>query len=311
MKRTTLLVFGALLAFCWSGLTGEPLPVTAQTAHGLQVIVIKGQLLDPNGKYIHEYDYLEPGLRYRLLPETEVQLSTLDGKKTYLAIGPGVLLNSSGSVLFNGNALKPKSQQSLLQDLTASKVPSHQLAGLPFRGIRVVARTEDGGTKILPLYSGYYAIVVGVSNYEKWPKLPNAVNDAEEVADRLKKMGFRVKLILNPTYRELRASLTDMVYETGRERDRAVLFYYAGHGETETLADGTKIGYIVPIDCPVLNKDPKGFALSAISMREIESASMKMRSKHVLMLFDSCFSGALFALVRAVPHDITEKSTLP
>jgi len=38
---------------------------------------------------------------------------------------------------------------------------------------------------------------------------------------------------------------------------------------------------------------------------------MKIRSKHVLMLFDSCFSGALFALVRAVPHDITEKSTLP
>ena len=36
-----------------------------------------------------------------------------------------------------------------------------------------------------------------------------------------------------------------------------------------------------------------------------------MRSKHVLMLFDSCFSGAIFALVRAVPHDITEKSALP
>ena len=46
-------------------------------------------------------------------------------------------------------------------------------------------------------------------------------------------------------------------------------------------------------------------------MREIESISLRIRSKHVLMLFDSCFSGALFSLVRAVPDDISEKSTLP
>ena len=46
-------------------------------------------------------------------------------------------------------------------------------------------------------------------------------------------------------------------------------------------------------------------------MKEIESISLRIRAKHVLMLFDSCFSGSLFALVRAVPEDITEKSTLP
>jgi hypothetical protein len=31
----------------------------------------------------------------------------------------------------------------------------------------------------------------------------------------------------------------------------------------------------------------------------------------VIMLFDSCFSGSLFTLVRAVPHDISEKISLP
>ncbi len=90
-----------------------------------------------------------------------------------------------------------------------------------------------------------------------------------------------------------------------------MLFFYAGHGETETLSDGAKMGYIVPRDCPVLKLDPQGFAAHAVSMREIESASLKIRCKHVLMLFDSCFSGALFSLVRAVPDDITEKSLLP
>ena len=175
------------------------------------------------------------------------------------------------------------------------------------RGIRVIAKTGQS----LYLYKNYYALVVGVSNYEKWPRLPNAVNDAKEVASKLKELGFEVKLVLDPSSREMKTALSEMVYDMGIEENRAILFYYAGHGETETLADKTKMGYIIPRDCPILEKDPKGFATHAISMRDIESVSMRIKSKHVLMLFDSCFSGSLFSLVRAVPDDITEKSALP
>jgi len=175
------------------------------------------------------------------------------------------------------------------------------------RGIRVSAKTGES----LYLYKNYYALVVGVSDYERWPKLPNAVNDAKEVASRLKELGFEAKLVVDPTSREMKRVLNEMVYDMGIEENRALLFYYAGHGETETLADKTKMGYIIPRDCPILDKDPKGFATRAISMRDIESASLRIKSKHVLMLFDSCFSGSLFALVRAAPDDITEKSTLP
>jgi hypothetical protein len=177
----------------------------------------------------------------------------------------------------------------------------------PTRGIRVPAKTGES----LYLYKDYHALVVGVSDYEKWPRLPNAVNDAKEVAFKLKELGFEVKLVLDPTSREMKTVLNEMVYQMGPEENSALLFYYAGHGETETLADKTKMGYIVPKDCPLLEKDPLGFSTHAMSMRDIESASLRIKSKHVLMLFDSCFSGSLFALVRAVPDDITEKSTLP
>ena len=175
------------------------------------------------------------------------------------------------------------------------------------RGVRVTAKE---GTSLY-LYKDYYAMVVGISDYAKWPKLPNAVDDAKEVASKLKEIGFEVKLMLDPTYREIKTALNDMVYEIGREENRAILFYYAGHGETEVLADGTKMGYIIPRDCPILKKDPKGFADFAISMKDIESVSLRIQSKHLLMLFDSCFSGSLFNLVRAAPDDITEKSALP
>ena len=175
------------------------------------------------------------------------------------------------------------------------------------RGIRVVSKQGHD----LNLYDSYHALVVGISDYKKWPDLPYAVTDAKEVAHRLKGLGFEVKLVLDPDSRELKTAINEMTYRMGREKNRAVLFYYAGHGETETMADGTKMGYIVPRDCPTLIHNPMGFASHAVSMRDIESASLRMRAKHVLMLFDSCFSGALFALVRAVPDDITEKSALP
>ena len=175
------------------------------------------------------------------------------------------------------------------------------------RGIRVVSK--EG--KSLVLYKDYYALVVGISDYEQWPKLPNAVNDAKEVGEKLKEMGFEVTLVLDPTHREMVTALNEMVYVLGNHENRAVLFYYAGHGETETLADKTKMGYIIPKDCPLMKRDPMGFATHAVSMRDIESASMRIKAKHVIMFFDSCFSGSLFALVRAVPHDISEKSALP
>jgi len=175
------------------------------------------------------------------------------------------------------------------------------------RGISVVSK--NGQT--LDLYNDYQALVVGIGDYKWWPNLPNAVNDAKEVAGKLKKIGFKVKLVLDPTSREMKTVLNELAYKTGNKENRAVLFYYAGHGETETLADKSKMGYIIPTDCPTIVHNPMGFASHAISMRDIESASLRMKAKHVLMLFDSCFSGSLFALVRAVPDDITEKSTLP
>ena len=175
------------------------------------------------------------------------------------------------------------------------------------RGIRVT--TEQG--KNVYLYDDYHALVIGVSNYEKWPRLPNAVSDAKEVAAKLSALGFEVTLVADPTSREMETLLSKLVYEIGREQNRAILFYYAGHGETETLADGAKMGYIIPRDCPRLDKDPFNFSTHAISMRDIESVSLRIKAKHLLMLFDSCFSGSLFSLVRAAPDDITEKSTLP
>ena len=173
------------------------------------------------------------------------------------------------------------------------------------RGIRVKAKSGES----LYLYKDYHALVVGVSHYDKWPDLPNAVKDARMVATTLKGFDFNVKLLLDPTSTQLNAALTSIAFGVGEEKNRALLFYYAGHGETLELADGTELGYIIPSDCPLKTQDPTGFDQRAISMKQIETLALKIKSKHCLMVFDSCFSGSLFSLVRAAPTDISEKST--
>ena len=177
------------------------------------------------------------------------------------------------------------------------------------RGIHVVSKQG----KEVPLYKDYHALVVGVSEYtdKKWPDLPNAVKDARDVAASLKDLGFTVTEAYNPTSQQLKKALNDLTYGKGREKNRAIVLYFAGHGETEKLADGTKLGYIIPSDCPVLQDDPREFVNHAISMKDIEAYSLRIRSKHLLALFDSCFSGSLFSLGRAIPEDISEKSALP
>lgn len=57
------------------------------------------------------------------------------------------------------------------------------------RGIKV---TSIEGQSLF-LYKDYYALVVGISNYEKWPRLPNAVND--QIANE-KKETRRAALLL-------------------------------------------------------------------------------------------------------------------
>lgn len=50
----------------------------------------------------------------------------------------------------------------------------------------------------------------------------------------------------------------------------------------------------MPVDAPDPDKDKAGFINRAMSMRDIEEISLLIPARHVLMAFDSCFSGSIF-----------------
>ena len=180
--------------------------------------------------------------------------------------------------------------------------------------VRIKARDRYGAEKMVSLYSaGYYALVVGCGDYQKgWQNLSYPVRDSHEVAGMLGKLGWEVDLLENPTGREFRTALNRVIVGPGKQKDRGILFWFSGHGHTLAEAGDTKLGYLVPSDAPNPYDDELGFMEKAVSMRDMETVARRIRSKHVLMLFDSCFSGSVFLAVKSAPSPyIEEKVSRP
>ncbi len=179
------------------------------------------------------------------------------------------------------------------------------------RGIQIKYKGQTGKQNSF-LYEKSHALLIGVSNYTNgWPVLPGVLKDVELVKEGLEKQGFEVMVVKDPNRRELEDAFHHFITKYGKGKNNRLLIYFAGHGHTIKLEYGEEMGYIVPIDAPNPNQDKDGFLAKALDMQQMEVYAKRIRSKHALFLFDSCFSGSLFALSRAVPENINYKTQRP
>ncbi|KPA08759.1 protein containing Sulphatase-modifying factor [Candidatus Magnetomorum sp. HK-1] len=155
----------------------------------------------------------------------------------------------------------------------------------------IVVTTIEGQN--LLLYEHSYALVVGNSDYKNFNKLPGAKQDAVEVSKALERKGFTVKLALNLSREKFNNLFTDFTVNRCNKEKSRILFYYAGHGYTLPMAGGETMGYLVMIDTPDPDKNRAGFLKKSIDMQYMVLKSQQMLSRHVLYMFDSCFSGTI------------------
>src|SRR5262245_20501268 len=178
------------------------------------------------------------------------------------------------------------------------------------QGVRVKVETGQD----INLYDESHALVIGVRKYANgWRELPGAERDVEAVSAMLRKQDFQVTVALNPTSAQLKEALSAFISDHGLQERNRLLIYFAGHGHTEELADGRELGYIVPADAPLPDRDPRLFVRHAISMADIEANALRIRSKHAMFVFDSCFSGSIFEVrsERSAPPEIESKTAAP
>ena len=117
-------------------------------------------------------------------------------------------------------------------------------------------------------------------------QVDGAVADAEAVAELLRsEYGFaEITLLRNAKQREIVRAFNRLA-QTAQEND-SVLIYYAGHGH---LNEGTKEGFWIPVNAE--GRDDSTFVSNAIIKTKL--GVIADRARHVLLVSDSCFSGAL------------------
>jgi len=141
------------------------------------------------------------------------------------------------------------------------------------------------------IYDNSWALIIGINDYENVPDLHYAVEDALAIKNMLinefnfSRNNVRVLIDKEATQSNINKEMSKLLKSAG-VNDR-VVFYFAGHGETEELGlEEVATGFLMPSDADVEN-----LYFSAIPMEDLRSVSKFSKAKHMLFLVDACYSG--------------------
>ncbi|WP_374644586.1 caspase family protein [Tabrizicola sp.] len=123
-----------------------------------------------------------------------------------------------------------------------------------------------------------YAVVIGNQSYAHAPRLPNAWNDAVDVADMLAGQGYDVTLLKDATKRDFEALMQRILFDADRRTE--VLLYYAGHG----VQVGSE-NYLIPTDARLDQADDLPF--ETVSVGSLVSI-LGARARLQIVILDSC-----------------------
>ncbi|HEX8111088.1 MAG TPA: caspase family protein [Kofleriaceae bacterium] len=134
--------------------------------------------------------------------------------------------------------------------------------------------------------------VIGINQYHAWPRLSNAVSDAEGAARLFERLGFVevTRLIDGAATREALHRLVtgDLIQLTP---DDSLVLFFAGHGHTQVrTAGGTsvKTGYVIPVDAADGSQDA---GATWLRLDNWLSDIARLPPRHILVIIDACHSG--------------------
>jgi hypothetical protein len=141
--------------------------------------------------------------------------------------------------------------------------------------------------KITPLINDL-AVIIGIENYQGLPKSDFSKSDAEIVKDYLKALGFKERNIEFITNERATKSSIEKSLEAWLpnrvKKDSRVFVYYSGHGAPDPQ---TGEAYLVPYD-----GDPGYLNVTGYPLKRLYENLGKLQVAEVIVLLDSCFSGA-------------------
>jgi peptidoglycan/xylan/chitin deacetylase (PgdA/CDA1 family)/uncharacterized caspase-like protein len=197
-----------------------------------------------------------------------------------------------GIILFHD--IHERSVKALPMVLDKLIADGYSFAGWDGQSFKVAqgSRPEPEKIAVSTGYANSYAVVIGINDYQKWPKLQYAVQDAKAIRDTLvNRFGFaneRVFTLSNgeATRNNILALFHDKLADARLNKDDRIFVFFAGHGATRQLSSGRNLGYIIPVD-----SDPQQVSVDAIPMTDLQNIAESLNAKHVLFVMDACYSG--------------------
>ena len=146
-------------------------------------------------------------------------------------------------------------------------------------------------------FGQFYALIIGNADYKAYPALKTPLNDAKSVEVILReRYGFKTTLLVNANRHAIMTALNEMKKRL-TDQDN-LLVYYAGHGEIDK---NNKTAYWLPTDAEV------GNTANWISSDNITEFLSIIPARHVIVVADSCYSGAMTgSAVAKLPDDMDE-----
>jgi len=127
----------------------------------------------------------------------------------------------------------------------------------------------------------FQALIIAINNYKYIENLKTPIRDGRAIGKILqKKYGFNVDYLENSTRDDILKKLHQLVKNL--KKNDNLLIYFAGHGKM--VADE---GFWLPSDAE------KDLDLNWVSNNEINRKLRQIKANNILVIADSCFSGAL------------------
>ena len=144
-------------------------------------------------------------------------------------------------------------------------------------------------TTTIKKYLGYrkkWIVTFGINNYVHWNRLKNAQHDSKEVLKSFLRYGFEGNNYVNEQVTKTRIEqvFKNDLSEKAHVDDLVVISFHV-HGHSSKVHHQPR-GFIVPYDAkkPVMLHE-------LVCISELVSWLSYIQSRHVLLLFDCCFSG--------------------
>ncbi len=166
------------------------------------------------------------------------------------------------------------------------------------RGLRAVVQSLDPNAPV----GKQYALIIAIDRYSEWLPLRNPVKDAKEIQQILDENYYIDRFFTLYDEQATRVNILRQFQELINliQPNDSLFIFYAGHGHLDAL---TNTGFWIPVD----GGNDQFAQVNWIGNNQIRGMIGNIKSKHILLVSDSCFSGDLLNAHRGIVPSINNE----